>query len=66
MQRPDWLTAQAKLIERARLCQRVLWIEKCPGLQLLSSTALNLRQAGFDELLRSDHTVANQPRRFRR
>src|SRR6185295_11013392 len=65
VKRSNRLTFEAVLIERARLRQRILWIEKCPGSNVLVDR-MNLCQAGFDELLRIDYTVANQPRRFRR
>ena len=65
VQRPDRLTAQTERVGRARLRERVIGIEKRPGLNLRIDVA-NTRQASFDELFRADDTVADQARRFRR
>ena len=61
----DRLTAQTKLVRRARLRERMIGVEKRPRFNLRIDVT-DTRQASFDELLRANYAVADQPRRFGR
>ena len=63
VQRPRSVGLRDEADPRARLCQRVIRIEKRPGLNFGIDFA-DMRQASFDQLLRADHAVADQSRRF--